>query len=316
MKKFFGYEKGVNLGGWLSQCCHEKSHYDSFICEADIENIASWGVDHVRLPIDYELVEDRNGVPVTDGYKYIDSAVEWCGKYGLNMVLDLHKTAGFSFDKGELESGFFENDSLQERFYKLWERLAERYGKYSGRVAFELLNEVTDKCYSNAWNEIIYKCIKRIREYAPDTIIIVGGYWQNSPDALPDIIKPYDDKIVLTFHCYDPFEFTHQGAEWAEGMDPEFRSSLDLEKTTEDYFRGRFSNALKTAEQYDSALYCGEYGVIDKADPNDVLKWYKVINGAFEKFGISRCAWNYKQKDFGLSDDWIKPVINELVSYL
>ncbi|MDE5742042.1 MAG: glycoside hydrolase family 5 protein, partial [Oscillospiraceae bacterium] len=242
--------------------------------------------------------------------------IEWCGDFGLNLVLDLHKTAGFSFDKGEREDGFFGSAALQERFYKLWERLAERYGKFSEHVAFELLNEVTDKSYSDAWNGIIYKCTERIRKIAPDTIIIVGGYWNNSPEALPDLVKPYDDKVVLSFHCYDPLDFTHQGGEWVDGMSPDFRKDFDGETITADYFAERFSPALKTAEKYDAALYCGEYGVIDRAKPQDALAWYKAINGAFERFGLSRCAWNYRQKDFGLSDEWIKPVIDELVKYL
>lgn len=315
MKEFIGYKKGVNLGGWLSQCSHTAEHYDSFIGKADIDKIASWGADHVRVPIDYNLVEASDGSVSEKGFGYIDKAVEWCGEAGLNLVLDLHKTAGFSFDKGERECGFFESEELRERFFRLWERFAERYGKYSGRVAFELLNEVTEQSYSDVWNETIYACIKRIRAIAPNTAIITGGYWQNSPDALPDIAKPYDDKVVLSFHCYDPFEFTHQGACWVEEMDPEFRAGFDGEKTTVEFFEGRFSNALKTAEKYGAALYCGEYGVIDKADPRDVLKWYKTINSAFEKHGISRCAWNYKHKDFGLSDEWLEAAA-EVVKYL
>lgn len=92
MTEFTGYRKGVNLGGWLSQCCHTKEHYDSFITEDDIKVISGWMTDHVRLPIDYNLLEDENGNFKEDG---------------LNIIIDLHKTAGFSFDKGENESGFF-----------------------------------------------------------------------------------------------------------------------------------------------------------------------------------------------------------------
>ena len=50
-------DRGINLGGYLSQCCHEESHYDSFIGEADIKQIADWEFDHVRLAIDYEVLE-------------------------------------------------------------------------------------------------------------------------------------------------------------------------------------------------------------------------------------------------------------------
>ena len=316
MKKFNGYKKGVNLGGWLSQCCHTTEHYDSFIAREDIEKIASWGLDHVRLPIDDNLVEDAEGNTIEKGYEYIDNAIKWCGEFGLNLVLDLHKTAGFSFDKGENESGFFENNALRERFYHLWEKLAERYSKYSDRVAFELLNEVTDKSYITVWNEAIYGCIEKIRSIAPDATIIVGSYWNNSPDALPDLVKPYDDNVILSFHCYDPLIFTHQGADWVDGIDVSAPKSFDEKEINPEYFEERFSAALKTAEKYGAALYCGEYGVIDRVSPQDALKWYKAINAVFERLDISHSAWNYKQKDFGLSDKWIEPVIDELVKYL
>lgn len=315
MKTFNGYKKGVDLGGWLSQCSHEKAHYDSFISEADIKKIASWGLDHVRLPIDYDLVEDAEGNVLESGYVYIDNAIEWCGRAGLNLVLDLHKTAGFSFDKGEGEDGFFVSKELQERFYRLWEKLAKRYGNTDG-VVFELLNEVTDKSYSDAWNVIIYECIKRIRAIAPHKTIVVGGYWNNSPDALPDIVKPYDENVVLSFHCYDPLNFTHQGAYWVDGMDTEYREKFDGEKITPEYFGERFKAAIDTAEKYNAALYCGEYGVIDRAAPEDALKWFKAIHEAFERYDMSRCSWNYKQMDFGLSDERMKPVIDELIKYL
>ena len=50
-------ERGINLGGYLSQCVHSTEHYDAFIQEEDIRKIASMGFDHVRLAIDYEVLE-------------------------------------------------------------------------------------------------------------------------------------------------------------------------------------------------------------------------------------------------------------------
>ena len=167
MSEFKGYKNGVNMGGWLSQCDHSKERYDTFVTEKDFETVKSWGLDHVRIPIDYEVVEDKDGTPIESGHVYIQNAIDWCRKYGLNMILDLHKTAGFSFDSGEKETGFFESDAYQERFYKLWERLAEKYGKYEDMLSFELLNEVTDKAYCEPWNRISNECIKRIRKIAP-----------------------------------------------------------------------------------------------------------------------------------------------------
>lgn len=338
MRKFNGYEKGINLGGWFSQCEHSAKHYDDFIGENDFSRIASWNIDHVRIPIDYELIENENGDIPEEGMAYIQKSVELCEKYDLNMILDLHKTCGFSFDEGENESGFFGSEALQERFFRLWEALSKRFGKYQDRVAFELLNEVTDPEYCDIWNEIADKCIRRIRVNAPETYILVGGYENNCIEALKDLKMPLDDKIVYNFHCYEPLIFTHQGAYWVKNMPEDFRleypstirkyaseqkriglkavdlvSAAEVETVGEEFFDYLFSKAVKIAEERNVPLYCGEYGVINLADEESTVAWYKAINSAFRKYGIARAAWCYKELDFGLTDH---NIIDKLKKFL
>jgi aryl-phospho-beta-D-glucosidase BglC (GH1 family) len=337
MREFIGYQRGVNLGGWFSQCDYSKERYDNFITENDLKELSTWGIDHVRLPIDYNLLEDEVGNYLDSGIAYVQKVVDWCEKYGLNLVLDLHKTFGYSFDPGEQQSGFFFEEKLQERFYKLWEHIAKHFGKYSDRVAFELLNEVTEKSYCDTWNRVSNECIKRVRVIAPDTYILVGGYGNNSVEALPSLNPPQDDKIVYNFHCYEPVLFTHQGAYWIEGMPTDFR--IDYPANIEDYrkaestmslpiltmlektptstlgvefFEWQFAEAVKVAEERNVPLYCGEYGVINLADVDSTLEWYKAIHTAFEKHNIARCAWSYKEMDFGLIDAHVKPIFERL----
>lgn len=342
MKTWKEYQKGINLGGWLSQCDDTEETYSTFVQEKDIEIIKGWGMDHVRLPFDYELIEDKEGNPVESGYQHLMDAVDWCGKYGLNLILDLHKTMGYSFDDAHHETGFFESEKLQARFYALWENMASRFGKYSDRVAFELLNEVTDKSYCELWNQISRECISRIRKIAPDTKILVGGYWNNSVDSVKDLDMPYDENIIYNFHCYEPLIFTHQGAPWIPTMDTSFRITIDapykdmgeasakyLQQVTtgfsgfspEDtlsakYFEKIFAEAISVAEERDVALYCGEYGVIDRVAPEEAVKWYSMINEVLTRYGIGRSAWNYKKMDFGIADDRMDAVRSDLLKYL
>ncbi|MBQ8297417.1 MAG: glycoside hydrolase family 5 protein [Ruminococcus sp.] len=317
MLKSKGFYRGVNLGGWLSQCDYSEDRLNNFITEPDFEKISSWGLDHIRIPFDYNVVENNDGTYNAEGFARIDRALELCRKYNLNTVLDLHKTAGFSFDSyGESESGFFENEQLQERFYRLWEEVSRRYGKYPDTVAFELLNEVTCKEYITAWNRISNECIKRIRAYAPDTLILVGSYNNNSSETVPALDKPYDDKVVYNFHCYEPLKFTHQGAYWTDAIKPEERLSFDESNITPEFFEELFAPAIEAAKLSNTTLYCGEYGVIDVVSPEDTVKWFKAINSVFEKHGISRCAWSYKEMDFGLSDTRLDGVRDELLAFL
>ena len=311
-----GFFKGVNLGGWLSQCDYSEERLNNFIKEEDIAKISSWDLDHVRIPIDYNILENEDGTYKADGFARIDKALEWCRKYNLNAVLDLHKTAGFSFDFGEKESGFFDSEKLQERFYKLWEEIARHYGNCSEHVAFELLNEVTEASFIDTWNRVSNECIRRIRVFAPDTIILVGSYYNNSACAVKDLAAPYDDKVVYNFHCYDPLKFTHQGAYWTDAINPEERISFAESGITSAFFVEFFESAIEAARKNNTELYCGEYGVIDVVSPEDTVEWYKAVHRVFDNYGIARCAWSYKQMDFGLSDARLDDVRKELLWYL
>ena len=82
---------GVNLGGWLSQCDNTKERYDTFITKKDFETIKSWGLDHVRIPVDYMLVETEDGQYKEEGFAYIQKAIDWCKELGLNMTFEEFK---------------------------------------------------------------------------------------------------------------------------------------------------------------------------------------------------------------------------------
>ena len=342
MKIWKGFEHGINFGGWLSQCRHAEEHYVSFIREDDFAKVKSWGLDHIRVPVDYELFEDDKGNFIPERFCYIDFAVKECEKNGLNMVLDLHRTRGYSFDEGHGETGFFDSPELQEHFCVVWEELATRYGKYEN-VAFELLNEVTRKEYSDTWNRVADACIKRIRRIAPETPILVGGYYNNSVEALKDLAMPQDENIIYNFHCYEPLVFTHQGATWISTMDPSFRCPYRMtyqdytEKSVEQlgggfanafagfsmdaaidetYFERHFAEAVSVAEARNVRLYCGEYGVIDRVDPEEVLLWYKDFHKALSKHGIGCAAWTYRRMDFGIDDARMDGVRDRLLGLI
>ena len=239
------------------------------------------------------------------------------------------------------EKNFFNDADLQQSFYDLWEEFSKRYVKYQDRLVFELLNEVTDKDFLGEWNRISNEAVKVIRKYSKDIKIIIGSYWNNSLDAMKDLAPPADENIVYTFHCYDPLIFTHQGAYWVDEMPRDFRlaypgkiadytakyNEIGLDKLCDfahitvdevgaKYFEERFDEAKRVAEERDVAVYCGEYGVINLADPQDTLRWYKDITSAFDKFGFGRAAWSYKEMDYGISDAHMDSVRDELLKLL
>ena len=315
MLKERGFRKGVNLGGWFSQCDYSEDRLNNFITEADFKQIADLGFDHVRIPIDYNVIQNPDGTMRPDGLGRIDAALALCNKYGLRAVLDLHKTPGYSFDAGEKEAGFFESEAYQERFYWIWETLAEWFAGMSDRVAFELLNEVTEARYLPAWKRISRECVRRIRFFAPDTIILLGSYNWNSARTVPELDAPYDDKMVYNFHFYEPHIFTHQGAYWMPELQNTRMAYAEC-GASEQWFEDFLAPAVEKAGKENCELYCGEFGVIDVVPPEEAIKWFRDLHKVFERHGIAHAIWSWKQMDFGLIDARMDGVRDELLKLL
>ena len=347
LRIFEGFQKGVNLGGWLSQFdAYDKAHFDNFITEKDIRSIAALGFDHVRVPVDYIVLEDEDGTAKEDGFLYLDQCRQWCEAAGLNMLIDLHECFGYSFDplkKGMDRERFFYDADLQKRFLSLWKKIGERFAAWPKQVAFEPLNEVVLMEVAEAWNKVAADYIKLMRTVAPDSYLVIGGVCYSSVASVPLLNIPLDDKIVYNFHCYEPFVFTHQGAYWVDNMPSDFRigypeseqtyrealmkmnlagdladavSSEGSQLVGEAFFERIFAPALEKAQADQIPLYCGEYGVIDLADKPSALRWLKDIHAAMSRHGIGRALWNYKKKDFGFEDESFSSIREDFIKIL
>lgn len=341
MRAFEGYEKGIDLGGWLSQCGknYNEEHYSTFITKKDIDLIASWGLDHVRLPVDYNVVQTESGEFIEAGFGHIDDCISWCAENHLKIVLDLHKTCGYVFDD-ESYCSFFTDTGLQKMFLDLWLEFTRRYGD-NDDITFELLNEVTDPSTAEPWNRIAAETIAAIRKVNKTKKIMIGGIFNSSIYGLTLLKAPADENIIFTFHCYNPLIFTHQNAGWVAKMPKGFHMAypLSVEETRKtsyeifgndfdgefeglsgkmsvEFFRRLFAPAVAVAEKYNVPLYCGEYGVIDQADRASTLEWYKQIHAALDELKIARAAWTYKKMDFGIIDALNDDIREELIQNL
>lgn len=345
MRTFQGFQKGVNLGGWISQfSSYDHEHFKTFITESDIENIASLGFDHVRIPVDYNVLEDEEGNVLESGFSYLSQCNDWCRKHGLNILIDLHECFGYSFDPLKVNMDrrkFFYDEALQTRFLNLWKEIAIRFKDEPERVAFEPLNEVVLSEVHDAWNTIVKTYIELIRSICPDHYLVIGGVCYNNVMSVPLLDPPHDDRIVYNFHCYEPMIFSHQGAYWVEHMPHNFR--IGYPKSIEEYrrvsteisrdlggaifaeeakemgpefFLNIFQPAIAHAQKYNVPLYCGEYGVIDLADNEDKIRWLQDIHTAFAAYGIGHALWNYKEKDFGFADDSFASVRDKFIACL
>jgi len=222
------FKKGINLGGWISQYqMWPDPNFDTFITEKDIALISSLGMDHVRLPVDCDLIEEDKAPykMKEEGLRHIDDCLKWCKAHNLALIIDLHRAPGYSFenslkDADGSKNQLFTNLALQERYTNIWKSLALRYYDTKSNLIFELLNEVTG-VEPSVWNSLAAKAVDVIRTVDKGRIIMIGGTNYNSVFSLkdiaiindPDNIYPFGSlpffgaaitrhfKILAFFHC-------------------------------------------------------------------------------------------------------------------
>lgn len=329
------FQVGVNLGGWLSQYReYDHDHFQRFITETDIAQIASWGLDHVRLPVDYPVIQAETSPYefISSGFGYIRSCIDWCNKYNLGVILDLHKAPGFFF--GTLESNsLFSEPVQQERFCNIWREFSLQFKNEGENLVFELLNELVLPS-SEPWNALAKKAVDAIREIDERRWIIIGGNNYNSAPSLPEVTVLNDLHIAYTFHFYEPMPVTHQKASWvpaltgckplpypclpltADFFPPEYREKMNP-YIGQVFDRKFLTKVLKPALEFQQKtgkiVYCGEFGVIDQAPLSTRVNWNREFTALLDENMIGRAYWSYKQMDFGLVDQSGKVVSQELL---
>ncbi|HEX8734596.1 MAG TPA: glycoside hydrolase family 5 protein [Pyrinomonadaceae bacterium] len=175
--------------------------------------IAAAGFKTVRIPINFGAwasLQPPFRWEREENLKIADAFVKWALDNNLNAIIDLHHVEFDNSIKGA---------ATTERIVWLWREIAQRYKNTDPeRVFFELRNEPHD-IKPDEWRAQAGEIIKTVRAITPNHTLIVGFHDWNSRQALIDSEPFADANIIYTFHYYDPFIFTHQGATWSsEGL--------------------------------------------------------------------------------------------------
>lgn len=191
------------------------------ISTADLADLANTGFDFVRIPIDPSVFlsektsgfRDKLRASVLKSVRLVNSA-------GLKAIVDLHLLPAGS--SRQIGTDQVMNDPLLfERYLGVVRDFARLLSREDpSKVAFELMNEPVIDCDDSdvrRWPGMLKRLFAAARSSATRlTLVLTGGCWSGSQSlAAIDPRDIPDDNIIWTFHTYDPFLLTHQGATWA-----------------------------------------------------------------------------------------------------
>lgn len=225
-------KRGVNLGLWIDwpsigEMMADPSRLDPYpdwqreVTPRMLEVLVEQGFDFVRMPVDPgPMLAYGPGERQDRLIAGIRTATQTALDAGLKVVVDLHP-----LPRGD-ETGGMEDilGDLWPDYVTLVARLSADLSTLpQDRIVLEFLNEPTFDCeavYAGApprWPGMQAELHAAARAAAPDlTFVLTGACWSQA-NALasldPTLIA--DDNVLWTFHSYEPFLFSHQGASWS-----------------------------------------------------------------------------------------------------
>jgi len=303
--------RGVNLGNMLE--APNEGEWGLFVEEEYFDLIQEAGFDFVRLPVRWFAHTKRIGHDDGDvGYEIepafftrVDEIVGWALERDLNIIIDFHH-----YDE------LIDNPNL-EQFLFMWQQIAEHYRDYPPQVMFELLNEPNGNITAQVWNIYVHDALMVIRESNPTRDVIFGPINWNAYDWVSTLDVPNDEHLIVTFHYYLPFEFTHQGAEWVEGSDPWLGRTWDGTEAEKAEITSHFGSVAEWAKRHNNLrILLGEFGAYSKADMDSRVRWTEFVRSEAERHGFAWAYWEFAS-GFGVYDPpagvWREDLLNALI---
>ncbi|MGA2244385.1 MAG: glycoside hydrolase family 5 protein [Verrucomicrobiota bacterium] len=309
------FRHGVNLGDYLETPPGGK--WGVAVSADEFSAMKREGFDHVRVPIGWHHYAGP-GPDFTlqpEIFARVDFVVTNALQNKLAVMINIHH-----FD--ELDQ---DPTNAAPEFLAIWRQVAGHYRTFPKQLAFELDNEPHNHATTAVMNSLYPQAIAEIRQTNPHrTIVAEPGGW-GSIAELKNLVLPPDDNVVVSVHCYDPFFFTHQGANWTGGATPvtgiifpgpppqplvpasALKLSGHLREWIDQYntlpadgnpsspraFTGELKYVHQWSEYYHRPIHLGEFGAYTRADEQSRVNFYRTFRAAAEREQIGWCIWDW-----------------------
>lgn len=226
----FQARRGINLDIWTTwpdesrwgdpQVLLPFPEWRRSVGPAELDALRGAGLDFVRMPVDPSpFLSGETGALREQLFDAVLESARMVNAAGLKVIVDLHLfPAG-----GNRAIGMDEVMSDPATFSRYIDLVREMGVKLSREdptmVAFELMNEPVTDCEGGeaVWPDRLGQLFAAARASATRLTLVLSGACWSSAEGLARIDPGTigDDNVIWTFHSYDPFLLTHQGATWA-----------------------------------------------------------------------------------------------------
>jgi len=300
-------DNGISIS-WLDHTWEKELPDINGIKQSDFELLKQLGFKSIRLPVAFRYFEDKQ-IPRDEIFARVDKILAFCKQYGFKLIIDYHY--------GEINDKNYYAET--NRVINTWTDIANKYaGENPDDLFFELYNE-PGPMNPERWKDAIYNITTAVRKIDKKRTLLVGASNYNSIYELSRFVRLADENIIYVFHFYEPFLFTHQGAEWVGAQVattgvpfpysvekfPQINTAAKGTAGEKNYDKYRIDgneqsvkDKLKIVKAWGDKFYvpiiCGEYGAYNKyADEQSRINYIKAVRTSLKDLKIPGIMWEY-----------------------
>ncbi|HEX2781105.1 MAG TPA: glycoside hydrolase family 5 protein [Gemmatimonadaceae bacterium] len=291
--------RGVNFGNMLE--APTEGAWGLTVSDDFIDKAVAAGFTSVRLPVRWSNHAATDAPYAIDPafMARVESIVDKLLAKGIVVVLNMHHYRQLDGDQPDAGERAVAAAAVDVRFVMLWDQIARRFAGRDARLVLELYNEPHGRLQGGAWNLLAARALGVVRRSNPSRVVILGPTSWNSASALALLRVPNDSNVIVTIHDYDPFTFTHQGAEWVNPVLPIGVTCCSAAQVAQ------MTAPLDVARDWSAAhhypIYVGEFGAYSKADSASRTNFNRTMRSAMEARGMSWSYWEFAA-GFGVYD--------------
>lgn len=222
------FRRGVNTWPWFAltrEFPAPRTDYDwppfqsqrPVPTSADLARLRASGLDFIRLPVDPGPFLAADAGRRAELMGMLDAAVDAARAADLGVIVNVQANGATHYwnpDRMYSSPVAPEFESYRALVSEIAERLQ---GKTAGTVALEPVNEPPQDCSSEAWPAVQASLLTAARVLGPSVPLLVTGGCGSMVRGLtaldPAPLADFEP-ILFTFHFYEPYLFSHQGAPW------------------------------------------------------------------------------------------------------
>ena len=292
--------RGVNLGNILE--APREGLWGLRLSDSLFEAAQTAGARTIRLPVRWSAHAGATRPYIIDRafMARVDYAVDAALSRGMRIVIDMHHYRQLDGDALDSEETAVGDGLLEERFVAMWSQIATHFRSRPDSVLFELYNEPHGRQSAASWNLLLAQALAAVRAVDTARYVVIGPVQWNSASQLDALVlPPVDQRLIVTIHNYEPFAFTHQGAEWA-GM-----TNSPLTTCCSTTQLQSLSDPLRTASRWRATwkrpVWVGEFGSYNHAPYVSRVTYARAERDSIEAHGMTWAYWEFAA-GFGMYD--------------